>query len=119
MFAGTLIIFSMSALHGWRWLGVSCWLAMTGVELRDIAAGYKRFTKIRIDDGGVVALQDAGGSWVPARLLHGSIVLPRLAWLRLRAANGCRYGELLRCDPRQSEAWRRLQVLWRHLGGAR
>ena len=48
-------------------------------------------------------------------VLPGSIVLPELAWLRIRAENGDTWGELVAGNHRQSKEWRRFQVIFRHL----
>jgi len=39
-----------------------------------------------------------------------------LAWLVLASPDGRRWLALLQGDSRESEQWRRLQVIWRHMG---
>ena len=84
--------------------------------MRVIADGYKRFGRIRVDFEGNLELLVGAVDWVPARLLSGSVVLEKYAWLFIKPRNGCRYAELVRGDSLENQAWRRLQVIWRHLG---
>ncbi len=56
--------------------------------------------------------------WQTAAIGNGCVVMRKLAWLRLKPATGARYHELLRRNSLESEQWRRLQVIWRHLGAA-
>jgi len=59
---------------------------------------------------------DADGNWHPARLLPGSMLLRRVGWIRWDDGCGRQYAELLRGRSRESDDWRRLQVIWRHIG---
>ncbi len=61
----------------------------------------------------------ANGGWYTARLATGTVVLRRYAWIRCRMEPGRYCAELLRGNCRKSDDWRRLQVIWRHIGGAR
>jgi len=51
-----------------------------------------------------------------ASIEAGSVVLWHFAWLRFRTENGRRHVELMRRKTAQNKDWRRLQVIWRHLG---
>jgi len=97
---------------------VSLWCLIGGAELRFISSAHKRFSRIRIFSDGDFELLDRNGNWQTAKRASGCVVLPRLAWLRLQPANGRCYRELVRGDSRESKQWRRLQVIWRHLGTA-
>ena len=68
--------------------------------------------------GAIVATRRrvVGGEWRTASLLSGSLVLPGVAWLRISVGTGPAYGELLTGNPRKNEDWRRLLVIWRHIG---
>lgn len=78
--------------------------------------GYAMTRGLRITADGSLRCLDARGRWQPARILPGSVVLARLAWLRFETGKGAQAAELLRGDPRKSQHWRRLQVIWRHIG---
>ncbi len=88
-------------------------------ELRALRRGYRACSAIRVTVGGELMLRNYEREWRPATLLAGSVVLRNLAWLRLSTASGVRYAECLRGDARKSEDWRRLQVIWRHIGTGR
>ena len=92
------------------------WLGLCGCEWHALWRGYARSGGLRIAAGGHVERQCADGTWRPARLCPGSVVLPRLAWLRIETRGMRPYAELVCGDCRKSEDWRRLQVIWRHVG---
>jgi hypothetical protein len=102
----------------WEWcLAASClWVFISAAELRVIAQGNKQYRGFRIDATGTAALLTQDGDWLPATLLAGSIVLPSLAWLRFKDHEGRHRSELIACNCPENKAWRRLQVIWRHLG---
>ncbi len=115
---GLIVIISLP-IDGWlRAAGASIWLISMGAELRVISSAHKRFRRIRMHSDGQVELQDNEGHWQAATIANGCVVTQKLAWLRLKPATGARYHELLRRNSRESEQWRRLQVIWRHLGAA-
>jgi hypothetical protein len=116
---GAILIASLDLPGPWRVAVAVLWLATSLRELWILGRAYGRFVAIRVYAGGEVELSRRGGGRVPATLLGGSIILSGLAWLRFRTEDGCRYAELLRRNAGSGEAWRRLQVLARHLGGTR
>ena len=111
---GELVIFSLDLGLEWRLAGALLWALSAARELYVITDRYKRFRRVRIDATGEVTLQDSDGEWCSAKLLSGSIVLARFAWLRLAPEQGLSYPEPLRGDASENEAWRRFQVIWRH-----
>jgi hypothetical protein len=113
---GILVIATLDIGIFWRCLAVPAWIGWSAREMRVIADGYKRFGRIRVDFEGNLELLVGAVDWVPARLLSGSVVLEKYAWLFIKPRNGCRYAELVRGDSLENQAWRRLQVIWRHLG---
>lgn len=117
-FVGTGMIGTWDLPVLWRVLAASGWIASCGVELQRIARGYGRYRRIRVVSDGSVELLVAGGPWVAASVRSGSFVLPHIAWLRLAVRGGPGLAELVRAGAGQNEAWRRFQVVWRHLGGA-
>lgn len=97
-------------------LVASVWLGLSGYEWSALWRGYAQSGGLRIAAGGHVERQCSDGSWQPARLGTGSVVLRRHAWLRIEPRGMRPYAELVRGDCRESEEWRRLQVIWRHIG---
>ena len=94
------------------------WLGLCGYEWIALWRGYARSGSLRIAAGGHVERECRDGSWQPARLCAGSMVLPRCAWLRIDPPNMPPYAEPVRARCSKSEDWRRLQVIWRHIGAA-
>ena len=97
------------------------WLGLSGREYRAFRRGYAGGGALRIAADGQVLLQCHechGGGWQPARLCPGSVVLPRVAWLRVDPPGRRPYAELVSAGRQESEEWRRLQVIWRHIGAA-
>ena len=80
--------------------------------------GYAASVRLRIAPGGHVEQQLPGGAWQSARLCSGSLVLPQVAWLRIASPGERAYAELVSARSHASEDWRRLQVIWRHIGAA-
>ncbi len=93
---------------GWSWMCVHDWRS----QLR----AYRRVAAIRIQVTGLIETIRPGGYAEPVRLLGGSLVLPRIAWLRLEFADRSRYGELLAGDSRLCPGWHWLQLSWRQHG---
>jgi len=94
------------------------WIAGGRHELVQIERGFESLMAIRLSSIGEIAVLGKDQEWLPVTLQTGSVVLRKFAWLRLRAANGDNFVELLRGDARQSQDWRRLQVIWRHIGAS-
>ena len=117
--AGIPVIGTLPVAPVWRWLAAGAWCLNGLREILGIASGYRRYGRIRIDSEGAIALQAPGGNWMAAEVRDGSVVLQRYAWLRFRLPDGSGCGELLRGDSLENEHWRRFQLVWRHLGGAR
>ena len=116
MLLGLVTISGLPVNDSYRAVGAGVWLLVTGAELTVILSAHKRFSRIRLHHDGQVELCDEDGSWHAATMVSGCVVLRGLAWLRLKPAHGARYHELIRGNSRESEQWRRLQVIWRHLG---
>lgn len=113
---GLITIAVLSLPFIWRALAALVWLLLNGRDLSLIVKGYKRCRRIRIEHGGAVELLVPDGNWAPATLLAGSVVLRRIAWLRFETQDGRRFAELMCRKKAQNKEWRRLQVIWRHLG---
>lgn len=94
------------------------WVALSGREWLAMRRGYARCGTLRIAAGGHVELRRPDGSLRPGTLCAGSVVLPRFAWLRVAPRGARPYAELVSAGSPGSEDWRRLQVIWRHIGAA-
>lgn len=94
------------------------WAGLCGREWWALRCAYATGGVLLIAAGGQVERQRRDGTWEPARLSEGSVVLQRIAWLRVAPRNGPPYAELVRPKSDRSEDWRRLQVIWRHIGAA-
>ncbi len=114
---GIVLTMSLGALPRFGLSLVCLWLG--SAELARLHRGFAACTAIRLTSDGSAGIESGDGSWAPARLESGSIVLRRLAWLRLRTDDGRLVTELLRGDARHCHDWRRLQVIWRHFGAGR
>ncbi len=101
------------------WLrGIACsgWVACCARQHLRLRRGYRDIAEIRVGANGFET-RDRSGEWHPARLLPGSFVLRRVAWLRLERPGRACHVELLRGGAAGCNDWRRLQVIWRHVGG--
>ncbi len=113
---GLVAIISLPFAGGWRTLAAVIWTVTFWYELREILRGNKACQRIRIEQDGNMQVTMAEGCCMPATLSAGSVVLDSFAWLRFTAENGCRHVELVRRKSSRIKDWRRLQVIWRHLG---
>lgn len=113
---GLVLLVTLPIAPSWRALAAVAWLLVNVRNLLVIANGYKCYQRIRIEHNGSVTLQAADGCWFPATLIPGSVVLSRVAWLRFRAEDGRKFAELVCEKNARNKGWRRLQVIWRHVG---
>jgi len=114
--AGLTVILILSVDVPLRALGCLFWVTIGWFELRRLQLGFDSCNGIRIHSNGEIAILNNDQEWVPGTLQSGSVLLRRLGWLRLQSSNGRIFLELIRGDARQSQDWRRLQVIWRHIG---
>ena len=113
---GLLLLLTMN-LPGWLRAAASVsWTLMSLLEMLRLGRNYSRFGRVRFDASGRWQVRDATGDWHPAELCPGSILLQRFGWLRLRISGAATLVELCRGDALTNRDWRRLQVLWRHVG---
>ena len=114
--AGVLLALSLplDALH--RAFVVCGWLFLCGRQMANTWRGYALSGTLRIGGDASIEVRLVDGEWRTASLLSGSLVLPGVAWLRISVGSGPAYGELLTGNPRKNEDWRRLLVIWRHIG---
>lgn len=116
IFAGLVLILTLSLNAAVRGIACVLWAVYGRFELLRLRRGYESCHEIRLLAGGDALVLTGTGQWLPGVLLSGSVLLRNFAWLRLRIADGSEVVELLRGDGRQCQDWRRLQVIWRHIG---
>ena len=113
---GIIAVVSLPFAAGWRALGAALWALACCYELRARARAHRDCRLLRIEQDGNILVTMTDGCCVPATLRAGSVVLASFAWLRFTAENGRRHVELFRRESPGNKDWRRLQVIWRHLG---
>jgi hypothetical protein len=114
--AGLFLAISLPLAAAYKCLVAVVWLALCAYEWMSNRRAYIRFGILRIDAEGCVERRCGDGTWQVHALRPGSVVLARLAWLRLETTDGLRYAEVVSGDSRESIDWRRFQVIWRHVG---
>jgi hypothetical protein len=119
MVFGLALLLAMPIAIHWRVVAAVLWLLLSALEIRAVARGFSLCQRLRIAHNGAIEVVLSDGGRLTATLSAGSIVLPRLAWLRFQADNGQHFAELLRGGSPQNKDWRHLQVIWRHLGAGR
>lgn len=117
--AGVLVIAGLRLPAAWLLPAGAAWTLAGLWQVSALRATYRHYNRIRLHADGRLEVLRSNEPDERARLLDGSFVLPGLAWLRIRLEDGRTSGELLRGDIRENQAWRRLQVIWRHLGRGR
>ena len=115
-FIGVVVIATLPFPAASIGAGILFWSALTVLRLRNLWRSWSACHGLRVRPGGEVAVYGPDGTWRPAVLASGSGLLRRCAWLRYRTASGRIAVELLRGCCRESQDWRRLQVIWRHVG---
>jgi hypothetical protein len=112
---GIVLILTLPIDAAWATGCVVAWLLLTGTELLLMHRAYARAGRYRLGvDGSIVVYRRDGGR-ENGRFAAGSVVLANWAWLRIVCRDGSSWGELLRGSARESEQWRRFQVICRHL----
>lgn len=95
---------------------VGGWLCLFHWQLSRMRRGWAHCDVIRVLPGPLFEVQDRSGIWRATTLESGSFVIGRVAWLRLSIDEGDEIAELLLRSSRRCNNWRRLQVIWRHIG---
>ncbi len=110
---GGLIILLLPLTLRWQGALLAGWLGFAGTEVVRTASAYRHCRGYRLyADGSIDVLGQDRGRLV-AKYAAGSVILPRMAWLSVRAADGSRWGELIAGNPRKNKEWRRLLVICR------
>lgn len=110
---GALLIARLPLLFGYQAAFACLWSLAGWLELKGQCSGVRRVHTIVLYSDGRLEGASADGKREPLQLRPGSVVLARMAWLRLRFANGREYGELLTPRAATSRDWQRLQLVWR------
>jgi hypothetical protein len=113
---GSLLIVSLPLSTVLRVLGVILWSLITLRELAELRRAWARCIGLKFIANGEVEILDFDHEWHPAQLVTGSILLRSTGWLRLKTAAGHVFAEPVRTEHQQLGDWRRLQVIWRHVG---
>ena len=111
MIAGLVLILFARWHPGYAAAATVLWLGDCLSSLGRQWRGTRRVTGLRMRSDGSIALF-VGGQSISATLASGTVVLERVAWLRIRGPDGSRYGELLLARHAEAEAWQRFQLLW-------
>ena len=113
---GAGVIAGLEAPPAMRIAGIAVWMASMTAQLRALRQGWSQCLAFRVGADGAVAVLRPDGEWSTGRLEPDGVLLRRWGWIRLRAGSGRPFAELVRGSCRQSREWRRLQVIWRHVG---
>jgi hypothetical protein len=95
------------------------WCGVATAELLALRRSSQSCAAFRIMGDGSAAVRGGDGQWQPAALLEGGILLRHCGWLRLRTGAGQVIVQPVRAAACDSADWRRLQVIWRHVGALR
>ena len=114
--AGVLVILLLPTDLWMRLAACVIWVVTSVREHRQLQRGWADCRALRFTANGELMVLGADQTWRAARQETGSVLLRKLGWIRLRDHRGVVFGELLSGDDRASPDWRRLQVIWRHVG---
>lgn len=114
--AGVLVILLLPTDLWMRLAACVIWVLTSAREHRQLQRGWADCRALRFTANGELTVLGADQTWRAARRETGSVLLRKLGWIRLRDHRGVVFGELLSGDDRASPDWRRLQVIWRHVG---
>jgi len=118
--AGVPLIIVLPVASELRVAALLLWLALAVQELTRVRSAWHVCHALRFSADGTVVVLMPGQIWQPACLLSGGILLRKIGWIRLSVAlptgQTLVLGELLCGDSRESADWRRLHVIWRHVG---
>ena len=111
--AGLFLIMHMPLIALPRVISSAVWLVWCGIETSALTKVWPDVSRIGVNSAGEVWVIDAAGQRVTATLLRGSIVIRRLAWLRIRLEDGRKYAELVSGNAVEDYQWHRFQLIWK------
>lgn len=100
----------------WRAAATVFWVGAAAWELARLRCAWQDCRGLRIFADGSATTLGRDGEWRPVTLLADGVLLRRWGWIRLRTGSGRVFAEPVRGACRNSHDWRRLQVIWRHVG---
>ena len=89
------------------------WLWDCVRSFRRLWRGWQRVECLRLSSAGTVQVVGHGESPVAVRLLTGTTVTRRVAWLRFARPGGPLQTELLLAANAEVLVWQRFQLIWR------
>jgi len=112
LLAGIAIIMNLPLSLTLRGVLCGIWIFDCSNEVKRLRRGSARIGRLQLDANGDIFATGPAGRSEYLELLSGSVVLSRLAWLRLRFPDGSVAAELLAGDPLRDPHWHRLQLIW-------
>jgi hypothetical protein len=112
---GLVIVAALPVAAPWKWALALGFSALSGAELAILLKAYRECVRLTLHADGSVEIEAADGGRREARLLPGSVVLRRWAWLRIQSPAAPAWAEPLSPGAQDREQWRRFQVICRHL----
>ena len=113
---GLIAVFSLPLPVAWRAVTATAWTAAFALELARMHRAWQDCFAVRLRADGSASALGRDGRWQPVTLLADGVLLRRWGWIRFRTAPGRVFAEPVRGACRDSHDWRRLQVIWRHVG---
>ena len=92
------------------------WAGAVARELICLRRAWQDCRGFRIRADGSAAALGRDGQWRSVTVLADGVLLRRWGWIRLKTASGRVFAEPVRGSCREGRDWRRLQVIWRHVG---
>jgi hypothetical protein len=113
---GLIAVLTLPLPVAWRAIAATAWTAAVALELARLHRAWQGCRGVRLRADGSASALGRDGRWQPVTLLADGVLLRRWGWIRLRTASGRVFAEPVRGACRNSHDWRRLQVIWRHVG---
>ena len=113
---GVVLIATLPASIVLRIFAATAWCAMLARELWLLVNAWQDCRALRVSAGGDIAILNGNSEWRPGRLVSGGVLLSRIGWIRVQVVGGPVFAEFSRGRRRGSSGWRRLHVIWRHVG---
>ncbi len=113
---GVVMVSLIDAPPAWKIAGGITWFGLSASRLWQLRHAYAENGILRVAADGSIEIEGLDGRRRAATLNNGSFAVQRFAWLSVSLPNGTSYAELVRGDARESQEWRRFQVIWRHIG---
>jgi hypothetical protein len=112
---GLLILAVLPVAVPWKWLLALGFTALSAAELAILFRAYRDCVALTLHADGSVEIEGPDGGHRKARLLPGSVVLRKWAWLRIQSPAAPAWAEPVMPGTQDREQWRRFQVICRHL----